>query len=469
MKAIGQGCAGSQGIKFQSPVEIKGIGERQVPPGLVHPRAKRKGAIFFELKIKPEPCTYSDPLRSVGEVALIGVYPVQMGFGLDHKSDQAVRLLGRKGASTKQGYQENGKLLRFHGACKIFSIFNVSIAVLVLFQTMNHIENNTFVKIGIIVGIALLILPGCRPEGRSARDTVVRFEEMLSRVPADRIGDSIRGNHPDLVTFFGIYNEQIIRIGPDTMALYPELLSKFLDDPMIVTIYDRIRKNNSVYQKAMRETEAALANLPAVMPGAVVPRLITFISGFNQAFITLPNVLAIGLDNYLGDTCTLYPRLGIPAYISKQMIPENIPADAVRAWLSSEMAALPPGSSFLDNLVHQGIIYYCTEAILKDLPVGRLFHYTDEQVRWCRDNEKAMWKFLAQEELIFSTDRFTVRRFFEEAPFTREFGQDSPGRTGAWIGYRLVSSYAKETGCSMNELLLSTDYRKILSRSNYHP
>jgi len=334
---------------------------------------------------------------------------------------------------------------------------------------MNRIENRTFAKIGIIVGIALFILSGCQPENRSANEAAIRFEEQLIRIPVDQIGDSIRQDHPDLVPFFSIFNEQVIRIGPDTMADYPQLLSKFLKDPMITDIYDHIRKNGMVYQKTIRETEAALAALPSVLPGSAVPKTVTFIGGFNQSFITLPGIIAIGLDNYLGDTCSLYPSLGIPAYVSKQMKPENIPPDAVRAWLSSEMATLPAGSSFLDYLVHEGILYYCTEKILPDLPSGRLFHYTAEQARWCRDNEKAMWKFLAQEELIFSTDRFTVRRFFEEAPFTKEFGQDSPGRTGAWIGYRLVSSYAKETGCSINELLRSTDYRKILSLSNYHP
>jgi uncharacterized protein YjaZ len=106
---------------------------------------------------------------------------------------------------------------------------------------------------------------------------------------------------------------------------------------------------------------------------------------------------------------------------------------------------------------------------MPDLPDEKLFQFKEEQTRWCRENEKAMWKYLAQQELIFSTDRFTIRRFFDGAPFTRDFGKDSPGRTGTWIGYRLVGSYMKETGCSMNELLHSTDSRKILSLSNYHP
>ncbi|MFH0762213.1 MAG: hypothetical protein V2A67_11985 [Bacteroidota bacterium] len=334
---------------------------------------------------------------------------------------------------------------------------------------MNLFENRTFVKIGIIVGIALFSLSGCQPKHRYMKDTALRFEEMLKTIPPDHVGDSIRKNHSDLAPFFSIYNEQVISIGPDTNAQYTKLLSKFLDDSVIIDIYDQISKNEPVYQKTIRETEAAFAGFPSVLPGIPVPRIVTYIGGFNQSFVTLPGILAIGLDNYLGDTCSLYSRLGIPAYLRNQMNPENLPSDAVRAWLSSEIPTLPPGSSFLDYLVHEGIIYYSTGKIMPDLPVERLFHYTGEQARWCRDNEKAMWKFLAQQELIFSTDRFTVRRFFEEAPFTREFGQDSPGRTGSWIGYRLVGSYMKQTGCSITELLRSTDYRKILSLSNYHP
>ena len=80
-----------------------------------------------------------------------------------------------------------------------------------------------------------------------------------------------------------------------------------------------------------------------------------------------------------------------------------------------------------------------------------------------------MWKYLAEQKILFSTERLTIRKFIEEAPFTRDFGNESPGRVGVWIGYRIVSSYVKATGINLKDLIGITSAKEILSGSKYHP
>jgi hypothetical protein len=207
-----------------------------------------------------------------------------------------------------------------------------------------------------------------------------------------------------------------------------------------------VEQNSSLISSSLRIAEEALSRIPAEWPGLEQPLLVTYIGGFNQSFAALPGILAIGLENYLGDTCSLYQSLGIPAYLRARMKPENIPADAVRAWIYSGLEPVTPEQGFLDHMVYQGKAYWLLKKLLPRISDEDLFQFSREQVTWCKENEKAMWRFLAEKEILFSTDRMTIRRFFEEAPFTREFGNESPGRTGAWIGYRMLCSYIKTTG-----------------------
>jgi uncharacterized protein YjaZ len=57
----------------------------------------------------------------------------------------------------------------------------------------------------------------------------------------------------------------------------------------------------------------------------------------------------------------------------------------------------------------------------------------------------------------------------DEAPFTRDFGDESPGRVGTWIGYRIICSYMKASGSDIKNLIGNTNAKEILSGSKYHP
>ena len=324
------------------------------------------------------------------------------------------------------------------------------------------------VKIGIIAVTLVLLVSGChnRPEGTGA---VIRFESILRETPADRIRDTLAKINPELLTFLRLFNEEIIRIGPDTSVAYPDHVARYLADPGIQEVYSRLKHHMPLISNNLRLANEAIERIPALVPALGKPLLVTYIGRFNQSFAALPGVLAIGLENYLGDTCSIYKSIGIPAYLRARMKPENLQADAVRAWLYSGLEPLAPDAGFLDNMVYQGKAYWLLKKLLPRLSDGELFQFTPEQAAWCQENEKAMWRYLAEKEVLFSTDRMTIRRFFEEAPFTREFGNDSPGRTGAWIGYRMVSRFMKSTGLNPEELLMESDSRKILSLSKYHP
>ena len=70
-----------------------------------------------------------------------------------------------------------------------------------------------------------------------------------------------------------------------------------------------------------------------------------------------------------------------------------------------------------------------------------IFGFTTDQMKFCRNNESQMWQYLIENNLLFSTDQFIIRKLTGEAPFTQYFSNESPGRAAVWLGFRIVESY----------------------------
>ena len=62
-------------------------------------------------------------------------------------------------------------------------------------------------------------------------------------------------------------------------------------------------------------------------------------------------------------------------------------------------------------------------------------------------------------------------RFINLAPFSKfylEIDNESPGRVGAWIGWQIVRSFAKNNDVPIEELL-KMNAKEIFEKSKYKP
>lgn len=324
-------------------------------------------------------------------------------------------------------------------------------------------------KIGILILFIMIGSSACSRKEQMNKDSLVRFEKLVFSTAAANLADSIHLNYNQLTPFFNLYNEEVIKIGPDSLNGFTTQLKNFTNDSIIKQVYSDVSKMDGTFQQCCQEIGVALSKLSSITKNTKPVLLVTYISGFNQAFIALPGCLGIGLDMFMGADSPYYQELGIPAYIRKGMNPTNLPADGVRARLYSLLPEPSPEGGFLDRMIFEGKLYYLSQKLLQGMSDENNFHYTESEVKWCLEHEEAMWKYLAEQKILFSSDRLTIRKFMEEAPFTRDFGNESPGKLGVWIGYRIVSSYMKQTGSGMEVLIGKTDAREILSQSKYHP
>jgi len=205
-------------------------------------------------------------------------------------------------------------------------------------------------------------------------------------------------------------------------------------------------------------------------PDSLLPRIVGYVSRFNQGLFTVDNFIGIGLDQYLGSDSKYYRYMGTPQYLCRTKIPERIPVDVMYAWATR----LYPYNDSLDNvltrIIHQGMLVYFVDAMFPQLEDSLKLGFTNEQLSWCRKNENQMWTHLVEEKLLFSTDPLVIRKLADNAPHTQYYTPESPGRAAVWQGWQIVKAYVeKMPDQSLNQLMSRRDYQELLRISRYNP
>jgi len=317
------------------------------------------------------------------------------------------------------------------------------------------------------LAIASFFLSGCNNFNTNNLETK-RFEKELfsySEINSEE-SDILLEKYPD---FFPVFCSDIITVGPHKSPRTLESLSQFIKDPVILRIYNMVDSIFEDFNSSSKEIKAGLEKYNKLMERSDTIQVLTFISGFNQSFVSLPGILGISLDNFMGSETDFYKQLAIPSYQRLTMNPENISINAVRAWIMSEFNDTQHISTLLDNMIQEGKILYLLSESMSRSDEHEIFNYSGEQLKWCEEYESTMWEYLIENELLYSADRVLISRMTKDAPFVREFSQNSPGKAGSWLGFRIVNSFMKKTRLSALELIEITDARRILADSRYRP
>ena len=121
-------------------------------------------------------------------------------------------------------------------------------------------------------------------------------------------------------------------------------------------------------------------------------------------------------------------------------------------------------------MIHEGKLKYFEKCMLPGEADEIIFGFTQDQMKFCRNNESQMWQYLVEHDMLFVTDQFTIRKLTGEAPFTSYFTNESPGRAAVWLGFRIVESYMMQhPGTKMEQMMNLTDIQSILEGARYDP
>ena len=269
--------------------------------------------------------------------------------------------------------------------------------------------------------------------------------------------------------FFDLYNLRVISCGSYSDQSYYECLRVFFSDYSVVEAYNAVNKefaDCSDVQNAMNE---GFRHLLYYYPDEELPRVVTFVAGFNQSIVLMDGYVGIGLEKYLGTECKLYDMLQIPDFAKREMQRNRIPIDVMSEWFRDRHPYEPATENLANAMIYNGILLYFLDAMFPYMPEADRLMYTEEELDYCRHFERDMWTSLIENGYLFTTDLFTIRKFTENAPFTAPFGQECPARVVNWTGLQIVKAYVENNKVSLTELLEETDYQKILNLSEYNP
>lgn len=288
-------------------------------------------------------------------------------------------------------------------------------------------------------------------------------DEILAKLP------SIKQRYKGFLPLFSY----VINTGDINETSFGDMLVRFCTDKQNNDVYAMTMKLYPDVNKIKEQLQEAFRHYIYYFPGRRVPSVYTCITGFNNSIIIGDTVLGIGMDRYLGADCEYYPRLEIYKYIAARMTPENIVPDCIFGWGATEwdFSALKyPADNVMTEMIHNGKLKYFEKCMLPETSDELIFGFTSDQIKFCRNNESQMWEYLIENNLLFNSDQFTIRKLTGEAPFTSYFTKESPGRAAVWLGFRIVESYMmRNPGVKLEDLMKDTELQGMLEKAKYNP
>jgi gliding motility-associated lipoprotein GldB len=325
--------------------------------------------------------------------------------------------------------------------------------------------------------MVIILFQGCNPHQKDVDLSKINLDIKIDRFENDLFAlnlDSISQQLPDIKRkygeFFDIFSYEIIQIGDTAAPDYNDRLHAFLTDKIINEDYVSVMEKFPLLNDVEGQLTTAFKHCRYYFPEMPVPRVVSYVSGFNQSIVTADRLLGIGLDNYLGSDCEYYTQLGLNEYQKYIMYPAMIPVDCMQAWGQMEFPNTDSAGTLISSMLYAGKLMYFMKAMLPEKPDSMIIGYKSSQYTWCEKNEKQMWIYLIENKLLFSTDFMNINKFINNGPYTKDFSQESPGKAGVWIGWQIIKSYMqKNRDVTLQQLMQDNNSMEILRKSKYNP
>jgi len=261
-------------------------------------------------------------------------------------------------------------------------------------------------------------------------------------------------------------------IGDDPDSLKVIQIREFIMDPFNRELASKCREVYPDLNFLEDELTKTFRNIKTIYPEFQVPLVYTYISGllYELPVQYIDSVIVIGLDMFLGWDFQLYRAAGLPVYLTKRMGPKNIIPECSRQIAFSLLPENFKPKTLLDFMILHGKILYATDLFLPGISDTLKIGYTENQLKWCSENEAELWRLFIYQEMLYQTDAFLNNRFIQDGPFTAGLPDGSPAMLGRWIGWQIVRSYMKKNSATdLVQLFELSDSQLILSQSGYKP
>lgn len=300
---------------------------------------------------------------------------------------------------------------------------------------------------------------------------IMRFDSALLSVRVDSAEVDIKHLYDDYEEFMNIYVENVLGFNTqDTLELSKSYV-KFLTDTTLgfAQTNTEVKKQYVDITEIQNELNEGFTKIHYVYPDLKIPTIYLLVSGFNTTIFSYDNTIAVGVDMYLGSDYEYYNNV-VYNYQKPTMAKKFIAGDVLSYYISQNVPFTSKHNRLLEHMLFRGKQIYLLEQLLPNIPKREVIGYTEDQWNWCIKWEKEIWNKMMDKRDLFKTESMVMNSYLNEGPFTSEISQDSPGRLGIWVGWRIIDSYMRHNeDVTLQELMKDGDAQKILEKSFYRP
>jgi hypothetical protein len=343
----------------------------------------------------------------------------------------------------------------------------------------------------VIVFSVLFLLTACNG-GDSGPDVshikvnleLKRFDEAFFKLDTNNLQQSLAQLQNQYPQFLPLFVSNVLGLGPlnDTNQLAFIGSKQFLK--LNKPVYDTSLIVHGNMNRFKEEMTNAFQYLSYYYPQYKIPKLIATI-GPMDALAPMSNqtltpnyigedFIAVSLQFYLGKDYSIYNDAGYassvaPQYRSKRFSKEYMSADLMCLVIDD----LYPDSSnrlpLIERFIEKGKRMELLQKFLPQKHDSILTGYTLAQLNWCKENERSIFNFFTQNNLLYERDPSLTQNFVGEAPFTQGMPEQSPGNIGTFLGWKIVKAYLKKKGNLKPEELMKMPAKTIFELSSYKP
>lgn len=311
-----------------------------------------------------------------------------------------------------------------------------------------------------ILYLCLLIFIGCADENSLEKEisaipldvNVVRFDQVfLNAKPSDL---------PKLKEAYPLFFPSSV---PDSTWIYT------MNDPLQKELKTQIDSVFTDFAPIQREIKSLLQHIEFYFPEYDSPKVYTVTSeDYRKKVVFYQDVVLIALNTYLGANHKYYE--GIQKYISNTFEKEIIAIDMATEFAYAQVKPSRE-RTFLSKMIFYGKVQYIKSLLVPKASVAMQFGYAQQQADWAAANEKQVWTYFLEKDLLYSTNNKLDARFLNLAPFSKfylEIDNESPGGIGRYIGYQIVKAYMENNDVSLQNLLEKPS-KEIFNNSKFKP
>lgn len=274
--------------------------------------------------------------------------------------------------------------------------------------------------------------------------------------------------------YYDFYSQFILN-NPSTAndSLMQIYMSRFANDPTMRQFYNAVSLlyGGDKFDPYASELTSAFKYFSYYFPHEEIPTLTLYQSGFNYKIVPNDTILGIGLEWYIGSDHELIRKLSnqaFPEFEKDKMQSKFLVVDAVKGFLKVKFQDFEQTDNLLSEMVFYGKILYLTDALLHHRSDADKMDYNEQEWEWISSNERQIWTYLAENDLLFEKNLRIISQWVNDGPFTTGLPQESPSRAGIFIGWKMVKQYMeKHPETTLQQLVKLSDYNKILS--SYKP